>query len=194
MVVRNSMNGGTTLAGSASLAAGAQVVTTGVLLALGQGGQRRVSVSMYVKGRAFGSAAILLNRHAKSEHIKSYEIEYVVLYLLCQSIEVVLKGLLLFKDYDKYAKHLRRLGHNLSKIAAEALKAYGENGTLKPMRTAVAGEIRTLSDLYSTHLLRYGTVSDMFIDPHSISHEKVVRRLAATIRLAEREFRRAQIT
>jgi hypothetical protein len=172
--------------GCTKLTASAQVVTTGVLLALADGGKRRVSVSMYLKGRAFIGAAILLNRHAESD-----DIEYVVLHLFCQGMEVVLKGLLLFKNYDKYTGRLKNsFGHNLSKLAAEASLAYG----LNPMRGAFDSEIRTLSDFYSKHRLRYGTVSDMFIDPHTISHEKVFRRLAATIRLAERELRRAQIT
>jgi hypothetical protein len=118
---------------------------------------------MYRKGRAFVGAAILLNKHAKSHDIKSDDIEYIVLHLICQSIEVVLKGLLLFKDYDKYTGHLKNaFGHNLAKVAKEASVAYG----LNPMRGALAGEIRTLSDFYFKHRLRYGMVSDMFIDPH----------------------------
>jgi hypothetical protein len=112
--------------GCTKLAASAQVVTTGVLLALADGGNRRVSVSMYLKGRAFVGAAILLNPHAESD-----DMEYVVLHLLCQGIEVVLKGPLLFKDYDNYTGRLKNsLGHNLCKIAAEASLAYG----LNPMR------------------------------------------------------------
>jgi hypothetical protein len=62
------------------------------------------------------------------------------------------------------------------------------------MRAALADELCTLSEFYYTHGLRYGTVSDMFIDPHTIPREKVFRRFAATIRLAERELRRTQIT
>jgi hypothetical protein len=153
---------------------------------LAQGGKRRVALSMYLKGKAFVGAAILLDRHAESE-----QSDYVVLHLLCQGIEVILKGLLLFNDYDRYIDKLRRpLGHKLPKIAMEVSNAYGLNA----MRAALASEMRTLHDFYSNNLLRYGRVSDIFIDPRTISRTTVFCRLAATIRLAERELRRAQIT
>jgi hypothetical protein len=153
---------------------------------LTQGGKRRVARSMYLKGKAFVGAAILLDRHAESE-----QIDYVVLHLLCQGIEVVLKGLLILKDYDKYIDRLQNsFGHKLPKIATEVSKEYN----LKDMSAKLASEMRTLHDFYSKHRLRYGTVSDIFIDPRTISRTTVFCRIAATIRLAERELRRAQIT
>jgi len=112
------------------------VITTGIELTLADGGKTRVALSMYRKGQAFGAAAVLLNRHGESD-----EKEYVVLHLLCQSIEGVLKGLLLLKDYDKYSGRLKKpFGHNIFKIATESSKAFAKSkckgAGINPMRKA----------------------------------------------------------
>jgi hypothetical protein len=112
-------------------------------------GKRQVAVSMYVKGKAFIGAAILLRQQGNSE-----QTDHVVLDLLCRGIEVTLKGLLLLRNYDRFIVRLRKpLGHNLVKVAEEASTAYG----FKPLRSDLDDELRTLSNLYSQHLLRYGT-------------------------------------
>jgi hypothetical protein len=145
-------------------------------------GKRQVAVSMYVKGKAFIGAAILLRRQGNAE-----QTDHVVLHLLCQGIEVTLKGLLLLRDYDRFIVRLRRpLGHNLFKVAKATSTAYG----LKPLRRDLDDELRTLSNLYSQHLLRYGSGYDILVDPRTIPRERVFRRLAAVIRLAERELKR----
>ncbi|MDQ3772934.1 MAG: hypothetical protein M3461_00320 [Pseudomonadota bacterium] len=145
-------------------------------------GKRQVAASMYVKGKAFIGATILLRRQGNSEGT-----DHVLLHLLCQGIEVTLKGLLLLRDYDRFIVRLRKpLGHNLFKVAKEASTAYG----LKPLRGDLDGELRTLNNLYSQHLLRYGSEYDILVDPRTIPRELVFRRLAAVIRLAERELKR----
>lgn len=137
---------------------------------------------MYVKGKVFIGAAILLRRQGNSE-----QTDHVVLHLLCQGIEVTRKGLLLLRDYDRFIARLRKpLGHNLSKVAKEASTAYG----VKPMRGDLDGELRTLSNLYSQHLLRYGSGYDILVDPRTIARERAFYRLEAVIRLAERELKR----
>ena len=133
---------------------------------------------MYNKGKAFIGAAILLSRETASEHS-----DYVVLHLLCQGIELVLKGLLLDRDYDRYFPRLpRSLGHDLKKIALETASAYGR----KLPRGGVVTELEALSTLYKQHLLRYGGVSDMHVDPRTIRRDKVLRYVTAVLRLAER--------
>jgi hypothetical protein len=150
------------------------------------GGKKFVALSMYAKGKAFGAAAVLLNRKGESDAK-----EYVVLHLLSQSIECVLKGLLLLKDYDTYSGRLQRpLGHNLLAIATAASKTF----RCHPIRSQLADEIRGLTNFYSKHRLRYGMVSDMFIDPRTIPHARLFHRLVAVMRLAERELRQAKIT
>lgn len=174
----------------------AKHIETGPInLTLADGGKKFVALSMYGKGKAFGAAAVLLNRQGELDAK-----EYVVLHLLSQSIECVLKGLLLLKDYDKYSARLQRpLGHNLVAIATAASKAFPPDPVkkspgIKAIRKLLADEILALSNFYSKHRLRYGMVSDMFIDPRTIPHARVVRRLVAVERLAERELRRARIT
>ena len=145
-------------------------------------GKRQVAASMYVKGKAFIGAAILLQRQGTSE-----QTDHVVLHLLCQGIEVTVKGLLLLRDYDRFIVRLRKpLSHNLFEIAKEASTAY----CLKPLHGDLHDELLTLSNLYSQHLLRYGTGYDILVDPRTIPRERVFRRLGAVIRLAERELKR----
>jgi hypothetical protein len=149
---------------------------------LAPAGKQAIAASMYNKGKAFVGAAILLSRQDDSEHV-----DYVALHLFCQGVEIVLKGLLLCQDYDKYqARLIRPLGHNLSKIVREAATAYGR----KPLRGGLASELESLSKLYSKHLLRYGSPHDILIDPRSIPRDKVVRYVTAMIRLVEQSVAR----
>ena len=137
-------------------------------------GKRLVAESMYAKGKAFLGAAILLRRQ------NGYE--YVVLHLLCQGIEISLKGLLLIADYNKYKPQLKKLGHNLIKTAETASKIAG----IKPLRPAVQAELESLNKLYSAHLLRYGSGYDLLIHPATISSKLILHRMAAVLRMVER--------
>ena len=136
-------------------------------------GKRIVAESMYAKGQSFVVAAALLRKHGGSE--------YVVLHLLCQGIEVALKGLLLLVNYDQYKPKLKSLGHNLLKIADSATIASG----LQPLRPMLRAELENLSGLYATHLLRYGSSYDIFVSASSISSRQVFRRTAALFRLVK---------
>jgi hypothetical protein len=75
---------------------------------------RQIALAMYGKGKSFIKAGVLLDQRDGEG--------YVVLYLLCQGIEIVLKAILLMKDYDThYPKMTRRgYGHNLEKLADAA--------------------------------------------------------------------------
>lgn len=140
-------------------------------------GKQAIANSMYNKGKAFVGAAILLSREGSSEHT-----HYVALHNFCQGTEIVLKGLLLYRDYDKYKPRLRLLGHNLVAIAREAASAYGR----REPRANLATELATLNGFYSKHLLRYGGLIDIFIDPRTIPRKKTFRYMVALIRAAER--------
>lgn len=146
---------------------------------------------MLAKGEAFVGAALLTRQRGTAEPH-----EFVFLHLLCHGIELVTKGALLVADYDRHCKHLSSalkrkhktrdpaIDHNIVLASELALAAYG----LKPMRQPVREELARLSDYYAEHLLRYGTVIDIFMAPSSIRHERVLRRLAASIRLARRHL------
>jgi hypothetical protein len=69
-----------------SISAGVGTATT-----LSRDGKQEIAAAMYVKGKNFLGAAMLLRQKG------GYE--YVVLHLMCQGIEITLKAFLLFKDH-----------------------------------------------------------------------------------------------
>ena len=135
--------------------------------------------SMYVRGRQFYGAAILVRQqHGVFNHVP--------LYLECLSLEIVLKGLLLLKDFDLNRKKLKRIGHNLETLVTHSASTFHINAPKSDLKD----ELRMLNKFYSGHLMRYGGLHDIFIDPCSISSSRMTRRLRAIIRLTEREFRK----
>lgn len=138
-------------------------------------GKRAVAHSMFAKGCGFVGAALLLRKRG------GYE--YVVLHLICQGIEILLKALLLAADYDKYQPRLRTLGHKLVRTASEAAAAYGQH----PVREKLSRELRSLEILYSSHRLRYSSGYDALVDASTIPSALALRRTLAVLRLAKRE-------
>lgn len=138
-------------------------------------GKRMVAESMYDKGKAFLGAAVLLRQKG------GYE--YVVLHLLCQGIEIVLKGLLLAIDYDKFKPKLRQFDHDLLKVTDAATAAAG----FPALRPRIHAEMESLNRLYSRHLLCYGSGYDILVDPNTLPSRLVLRRMVALLRLVERK-------
>ena len=143
----------------------ANIVSAAATAHLTVHGKGVVAESMYAKGKAFLGAAILLRQES------GYE--FVVLHLMCQGIEILLKGLLLVVDYDRYKPKLKTLGHNLVRIVEVASKAAGIN----PLRPHVQAELEKLNSLYSQHLLRYGSGYDILVDPRAIPSRRVLQRV-----------------
>ena len=113
--------------------------------------------------------------------------DYVHLHLLCQGIEVTLKGLLILRSYDKHIGQLRRpLGHNLVKISNAAVAEFELDALSAPRLQ----ELNQLNELYRMHLLRYGSSYDILVDPRSIERKLTTRRIWAVVRLTERQLRR----
>jgi hypothetical protein len=107
--------------------------------------------------------------------------QYVVLHLICQGLELLLKATLLLHDYDHYAACLRKpkvFGHDLMKLANESVKLYAKHD-LSP---ATRAELATLHRLYSAHALRYGMLEDIFMDASTIPFHRVLRHTARLIR------------
>jgi hypothetical protein len=143
-------------------------------------GQHQIAIAMYRKGEAFLGAALLLRAQARSEAH-----EYVFRHLLCQSVELILKAALLLVDYDRYMPMLERpLGHNLRRIADEAIAATAQN----PLAATTAEDLAELSRLYSQHQLRYGGLQDIFNAPNYIRYEIVLKRVVACVRLIRRKI------
>jgi hypothetical protein len=61
----------------------------------------------------FYAAAVLLRQNGGDG--------YVVLHLKCQGIELVLKGWLLLRNFDKYKSKIRAYSHNLERLVREML-------------------------------------------------------------------------
>lgn len=139
-------------------------------------GKQLMALALYRRGKSFIGAAVLLERQPGADR-------YVVLHLLCQGAEIILKALLLLLDYEKYIKQQRRHGHDLNRLVEVAIKAFG----LHAMRPKLSQEVQVLNNFYSRHLLRYDGLHDIFIDPASIESSRVFRRIAAVLRIAERE-------
>lgn len=141
---------------------------------LSKHGKHLVIQSMYHKGKAFLAASVLLHQHGSNE--------YVVLHLLCQSIEIVLKAILLAINYDAYKPRLKKLGHDLLRIADEACYA----SKTASLSTNIRSELAGLNHLYKGHYLRYGSGHDILTNPHHIPSQLVLQRMAALLRLLER--------
>jgi hypothetical protein len=138
-------------------------------------GKRTVAESMYQKGRSFIGAALLLRRQG------GYE--YVVLHLLCQGVEIVLKSLLLHRSYDKYISRIRTpIGHDLERAADAVVAEFGR----RKLSQELLLELRALNALYKRHLLRYGSGYDLLVNPETISSERVLTKIVRVIRIADR--------
>lgn len=139
----------------------------------------QIAKNFYLKGKNFIIAAILLRQYRGNE--------YIVLHLLCQGIEIVLKALLLLKNFDAYNPRMKRnkkncgFGHDLESLSTEVLSQFG----LKPLRPALATELNKLNILYSNHLLRYYSPYDVLVDPSTIQSDLVLMRIRAAIRLTD---------
>ena len=137
--------------------------------------KRMIAYRMYFKGKQFVGAALLLQAKGGDGS--------VVRHLLCQGVELVLKGLLLLKGYDTYKPKLRKLGHHLCRIAQETSNCYGVK-----VPAHVVRELDTLNSFFSIHAFRYAGFGDVMLDLQNVPLDKVLRRIAAVIRLTDRSI------
>lgn len=148
--------------------------------------KRIVAEHMIVRGEQFVGAALLLKQRT------NYGM--VVHHLICQGLEVFLRGVLLRENYNKYNPLMRfdrktkvGFGHDLVKLVAAACDEF----ELKHPRASVAAQLTLLSSLYSQHVLRYAGAFDVIFGHEYISSSLVLRKLAASVRLARRVGRHA---
>ena len=140
--------------------------------------KNQVARAMLHRGYNFLGAAVLLEQNG------GYQ--YVVLHLICQSLEIILKALLLLKNYDKYLPLLptRRLRHDLVELATIVSSEY----SLRVLRSPLREELSNLNALYKTHFLRYADFRDI-IPPKDIHYTRVLYRILACQRLVARQLR-----
>ena len=140
--------------------------------------KRKIAEAMYHKGRNFLAASVLLS--------KKGGYQYVVLHLLCQGIEIVLKSLLLFKDFDKYQRKIEKeIRHDLEKAMNEVVKEFRPKG----INNNVKIQLCKLNEMYKTHVLRYGDIVDLLLDPNTIECNLVLRKILAVLKVTEKHLR-----
>lgn len=137
---------------------------------------------MFGRGQNFLAAAVLLERHGGDG--------FAVLFLLCQGVEVVLKALLIMRDYKKHKPGLKRFGHDISRLAEAISLEFGLNALRPPLKA----ELETLNRLYANAIypLRYASFLDLLVDPATVPRTLVARRMAAIFRLTARELARSE--
>src|ERR1041384_7014685 len=157
--------------------------------------------ALFFRGCNFVAAAVLLRQKG------GYD--YVVLHLLCQGVEIILKSLLLLQDYDQYRKVIKdKMGHDLEKLIKEVSSEYGSTNFLgksvtekKKMnrvyknhlirfRGNIVTEIKELNGLYKAHLLRYGGNIDILIDPKTIKSNLTLKKITQVVRVVRRGIAR----
>lgn len=144
---------------------------------LSQYGKFLIGVSQYQKGCAFVGAAILSKAKMTTEAH-----QYVYLHLICQGLELIVKGLLLVHNFEKFRPMERKFGHNIKLLVETALPEFKQ----KTLRLGHEQQLQNLSNLYLAHHLRYAGLSDIFINPTTIESDKVFRRLGAVVRMGNR--------
>jgi hypothetical protein len=129
---------------------------------------------MYRKGLEFIGASILLKQQGGRT--------FVQIHLLLQGLEIILKSLLIRRDYEKYNKKLKgKFGHNILKLVNEVKKLYG----LKNINKTFDQELKATQGHYMSSNLRYGSLLDIFIDVNSISVEAIETKTYKLIRILE---------
>jgi len=146
---------------------------------LTQHAKSMVAHAMFHRGKQFIRGAILLDREEDAY-------QYVVLHLFCQGLEIILKGLLLLRNYSLYEPKLKNIGHNLIR-AAEKVRLEFKS---KPLRKDIIDQLIKLNNLYSKHLLRYGSPLDIFIDAKQIPTNLVFKKAIQLIILGNRILRK----
>lgn len=137
-------------------------------------GKLLVAHAMLHKGTQFVGAAILLRQ--KNGYPD------VVLHLLAQGLEIVQKGILLAKDYDRFRPQLKKLGHNLVRGSDALESACG----FRPMPQKLKAELQAISGFYGQHVLRYASIHDLFGGPIDVPTDGILRRTVVLIRWGNR--------
>ena len=134
-----------------------------------------VARDMVVRGEHFAAAAILLKRHGGHGYVWRHN--------FCQAVELVMKGLLLLRNFDGEWPRMRKYGHRLVLLADAVAAAYNFRAPTGQLRAELEG----LDSLYGAHLLRYASGLGALVNPDTIPYERVMIRLVAVQRLSRRK-------
>jgi len=114
-------------------------------------------------GQKFYGAAILLRQN-------NYD-GAVTKHLVCQSLEILLKGILLKIDFDKYNKNLKTIGHDLEKWLKYYKKHQNAIGVI--VDNNIEQQIKEINFYYKKHFLRYASIFSLFIPLENINIDNI---------------------
>ena len=138
--------------------------------------KRVVAQKWMFRGAAFLEAANLLAEQTQV----SEDILMVKLHLLCQGIELFLKGLLLDKDYNLYYPKLKAFGHRLDLLADEVIKI----NNAPTMKTELRREFLILAQWYSRHWARFESGLGFVAMSGAPPYIRTLRRMLAVARVS----------
>lgn len=123
---------------------------------------------MYQKGKEFLAAALLIKSKGSFTHVPTH--------LVCLAVELILKSLLLFRDYKKYKPLLPKrnaFGHDLVALALEWKTELNRNR----INAQFLEELKLLHEYYINKGLRYGSLVDVFMAADSIKTKETLKQL-----------------
>lgn len=134
---------------------------------------------MFSKGKEFIGASILLKQQQENS-------SFVQIYLLLQGIEVLLKGVLLMEDFDKYSGEVlkKKFHHNIPKLISEVKGLY----KISRLDSKFESAINALLSTNPWVGLRYAWAVDFFLDPMEYEVEMVYKKIIQTIKAVENRF------
>ena len=128
--------------------------------------EHEIAVETLKKGENFIRTALLLRKNNSDEN--------VVLSMICQGIENILKGLLLAKDYVRYEPLLRRkFGKNLLRLYYRTRKEY----KIKNLDARAVNELQILAYLYKNQFLHYGHLINLLNDDKAFESGHLLKKL-----------------
>lgn len=128
--------------------------------------EKEIAVETLKKGENFIRTALLLRKNNSDEN--------VVLSMICQGIENILKGLLLSKDYVRYEPLLRRkFGKNLLRLYYRTTKEY----RIYNLDARAVNELKILAYLYKNQFLHYGHLINLLNDDKAFESGHLLRKL-----------------
>ena len=128
--------------------------------------EHEIAVETLKKGENFIRTALLLRKNNSDEN--------VVLSMICQGIENILKGLLLAKDYVRYEPLLRRkFGKNLLRLYYRTRKEY----KIKNLDARAVNELQILAYLYKNQFLHYGHLINLLNDDRAFESGHLLKKL-----------------
>ena len=139
--------------------------------------EKEVAVDTLKKGENFIRTALLLRKNNSDEN--------VVLSMICQGIENILKGLLLAKDYVRYEPLLKRkFGKNLLRLYYRTKKEY----RISNLDARAVNELQILAYLYKNQFLHYGHLINLLNDDKAFESGHLLRKLFQILAYVKRKI------